>query len=161
MCTCFCVRAFLGETQTEWESISKLSCNIDDMTAEEIGFAMDILSHSGALDVYTTPIGMKKSRPGTLLSILCKESDKEKLISLIFQHTTTLGIRENICKRYTLERSIEEISTPYGNIHRKISSGYGTYKIKYEYDDLTKIAKNKKISLSQAKELALKYEKNV
>ena len=144
-----CVRVLLGETADKPEGIWELRCNLDDMTGEQIGFALELLMEQGALDAFTTPIGMKKSRPGILLTVLCREQDKEKMVRLLFQHTTTLGIRENFCNRYTLQRRIETVNTPYGPVRKKISFGYGAEHCKYEYEDLAKIAKEKGISLDE------------
>lgn len=147
-----CVRTMLGESEGG-EYVTELSCNVDDMTAEEIGFAMDILLKNGALEVYTIPIGMKKCRPGTLICVMCRESDCEKMTGLIFRHTTTLGIRENVSKRYTLKRSFETIETEYGPIRLKRASGWGVTKEKYEYDDLANIAAQNGISISEIKKI--------
>ena len=144
-----CVRVLLGETQEKPEGIWELNCNVDDMTGEQIGFALEILMDLGALDVFTIPIGMKKSRPGILLTVLCKEADKEKMVSLIFKHTTTLGIREKICSRYTLQRMVETVGTPYGVIRKKVSAGYGVRRSKYEYEDLAKAARVNDLSIEQ------------
>lgn len=151
--TANCVRAMLGEMTEEGSNILGLSCNVDDMTAEAVGFAMENLFDGGALDVFTVPIGMKKSRPGILLRVICKEQDKEKMISLIFRHTTTLGIRETVSHRYTLEREIKTLETPYGPVREKTASGYGVTRSKFEYDDLTRIAKEKGISMEEVKRL--------
>ncbi len=142
-----CVRAMVGETAETTEQILELSCNLDDMTGEAIGFAMEVLLAAGALDVFTTAIGMKKSRPGIMLTILCREADKEKLLPLIFKHTTTLGIREKICNRYTLSRKEEIAQTPYGPVRQKIATGYGVEQSKYEYEDLAKLARENNLSL--------------
>ncbi len=144
-----CVRAMLGSNNEKTDTIAELSCNLDDMTGEEIGFAMEQLFAAGALDVYTTAIGMKKNRPGILLTILCKQKDKEMLVHQIFKHTTTLGIRENTFNRYTLERRMETVQTPYGPVRRKISSGYGVERSKPEYEDLAEIARKEGISIQQ------------
>ena len=144
-----CVRVLLGETQEKPEGIWELGCNVDDMTGEQIGFATEYLMAQGALDVFTIPIGMKKSRPGILLTVLCKEVDKEKMVSLIFKHTTTLGIREKFCTRYTLERRIETVDTPYGVIRKKVSAGYGIQRSKYEYEDVARAAKANNLSIAQ------------
>lgn len=143
-----CVRALLGESADDGDIISELSCNIDDMTPETIGFAMESFFEAGALDVYTVPIGMKKSRPGTLLCVMCRESEKEKLVSMILKHTTTLGVRENISRRYTLNRTTRVVDTPYGQVRLKQSEGYGVTKAKYEFDDLARIAKEKNLSIA-------------
>ena len=144
-----CVRVMLGETGEKAEGIWELSCNVDDMTGEQIGFALETLMEQGALDVFTIPIGMKKSRPGILLTVLCREADKERMIHLIFKHTTTLGIREKYCQRHTLKRRIESVETPYGTIRRKTSFGYGVQRRKYEYEDLTRIASGENMSLME------------
>ena len=144
-----CVRGILGETHDASDRIVELSCNVDDMTAEAIGFAMERFFESGALEVYTIPVGMKKSRPGTLIRVMCREEEKETLISRIFQYTTTLGIRETLQRRYVLERKIQTIETPYGSVRRKDSSGYGVQRSKYEYEDLARIAREENLSLDE------------
>ena len=148
-----CVRAMLGETASEQEEVCELSCNVDDMTAEAVGFAMEQLFKDGALDVYTVPIGMKKSRPGILIHVMCRAADKDKILKSVFRHTTTIGIRESKLQRYVLDRSIQTLDTPYGSVRCKISSGYGVERRKYEYDDLSRIAKERNISLSEAEVL--------
>lgn len=145
-----CVRAMLGETLGQTDVVSELSCNVDDMTAEAVGFAMERLFEGGAKEVYTVPIGMKKSRPGTLIRVICTEQDKEKMLHLLFRHTTTIGVREVVTRRYVLERSVENLQTPYGEIRRKVSSGYGISRAKYEYDDLARIAGEQNMSLEEA-----------
>ncbi len=146
-----CVRAMLGHTDDQTDTVAELSCNLDDMTPEEIGFAMERLLEAGALDVFTTPIGMKKNRPGIMLTILCKPDQKDLMVQQLFRHTTTLGIRENQLHRYTLTRRTETLDTPYGPVRQKISSGYGVERSKPEYDDLTKIAREQDISLLSLK----------
>ncbi len=147
-----CIRAMLGETSNPTGEILELCCNLDDMTGEAVGFALERFLEEGALDAFTVPIGMKKSRPGILLTVLCREADRERMVHLIFRHTTTLGIRESRCKRYTLERKVETVNTPYGVIRKKCSFGYGVHREKYEYEDLAKAAKVNGISLSELSE---------
>ncbi len=138
-----CVRVMYGEIRDESnDEVVELSCNIDDMTGEAVGFAFEELLKEGALDVYTAPIQMKKSRPGILLSVMCIPEDKEKFIRLIFKHTTTIGIRESVSRRYTLSRKTHKMQTRYGRIREKISSGYGVERKKYEYEDLADIARS-------------------
>lgn len=119
------------------------------MTPEALAFAVQILFEQGALDVYTTSIGMKKGRIGTLLTCMCKTTEVEKFAALIFKHTTTLGIRENKSRRYTLNRELSTIDTPYGTVRLKTSTGYGTTKTKAEYEDIARIAREKDLPLSQ------------
>ena len=132
-------------------SIIQLDCNVDDMTAEEIGFAMERLLEEGALEVFTIPVGMKKNRPGNLICVLCNYGDKDRIIETIFKNTTTIGIREEVKKRYTLERSINKIDTEYGTIREKVSSGYGVVRTKYEYDDISRIAREQGLSLYEVR----------
>lgn len=144
-----CVRALLGETGDGGDTVVELACNIDDMTAEAIGFAMETLFASGALEVYTVPVGMKKSRPGTLLCVMCREAERDRMVELIFRHTTTLGVRENVSKRYTLSRALETVHTEYGDVRKKTASGYGVTREKYEYDDLSRIARESGRSIAE------------
>lgn len=144
-----CMRSMLGEAGESSHTVCQLSCNVDDMTAEAISFSMDRLFDAGALEVYTTPAGMKKSRPGTLICALCPEAAREAVVEAMLRHTTTIGIRESLCRRYVLERHIESIETPYGVVRRKDSCGYGVTRSKYEYDDLARIAEERRISLSE------------
>lgn len=153
-----CVRAMYGETDAVQEEICELSCNVDDMTSEAVGFAMEQLLREGALDVYTMPVGMKKSRPGILIHVMCRKADKETMERSIFKYTTTIGIRENRFWRYALERRMEALETPYGLVRYKVSIGYGVERRKYEYEDLSRIAKEKNISISEAEILVKKWE---
>ena len=142
-----CVRAFLGESEGQREAATKLECNVDDMTGEEIGFAMEQLFAAGARDVYTQPIGMKKSRPGVLLSVICLPADADRLAEVMMKHTTTLGIRRQELSRYLLERSIETVTTAFGDIRVKHARGMGVERSKPEYDDISALAKQHGVSL--------------
>ena len=144
-----CVRAMLGEQDAPAEEILELSCNLDDCTGEAIGFAMERLLDAGALDVYWTSVGMKKNRPGILLTCMCRPLDREKMVELLFRHTTTLGVRESAFRRYTLSRESKTIQTPDGDIRVKVSTGYGVVREKPEFDDLAKIARETGKSLSE------------
>lgn len=144
-----CVRAMLGETVDSINQIIELTCNLDDITPERVGYAIERLFEAGALDVFTVSVGMKKSRPGTMLCVLCNQEKRDQMIYSIFKHTTTLGIRENISRRYTLQRRVEKVETIYGEVQVKYSEGYGVKKEKYEYKDLVRIANEKEISLDE------------
>lgn len=146
-----CVRAMLGSTMEEnRDEICELSCNVDDMTGEAVGFAMERLYEAGALDVYTMGIGMKKSRPGILIHVMCREGDKKAVLHAVFQHATTIGVREHKLSRHVLSRRMEEIQTPYGTVRRKISEGFGVRREKDEFEDLARIAKAQGVSLNEA-----------
>lgn len=144
-----CVRALFGETEEAGDTVAELSCNVDDMTAEAVGYAMEAFFAAGALEVYTTPAGMKKSRPGVVIHVMCREDKKDEMAALIFRHTTTIGVRENISKRYTLKRFTETVQTPFGEMRKKISTGYGVTREKYEYEDLARVAKEQGMSIGE------------
>ena len=146
-----CVRAMLGETEERGGTVTVLSCNVDDMTAEDIGFAMERLFAGGALEVYTVPVGMKKSRPGTLIRVICRPEDEETMASLLFRHTTTLGMRIAETRRRAMERRVETVETPFGSVRVKTSAGCGVQRRKAEYDDLARIARERDMSISQVR----------
>lgn len=146
-----CVRVFLGEEAAAPEAVTCLECGLDDMTGEELGFAMEALLEAGARDVYTIPIGMKKSRPGILLSCICLPEDADRLAAVMFRNTTTLGIRRKSMDRYVLSRQSVSAPSPYESIRLKRSSGYGVERAKYEYDDLAALARKTGKSLLEVK----------
>ena len=148
-----CVRVLLGESAGGRDTVAVLACNVDDMTAEEIGFATEMLLAAGARDVYTAPIGMKKNRPGTLIRVICSPEDKERMARLLFRHTTTIGIRETEMGRYVLDRQLETSETPLGAVRVKKTAGYGVAREKYEYEDLARIAAERELSLAEARAL--------
>lgn len=148
-----CVRALLGETENAAGSVLNLSCNLDDMTAEAVSFAMERLFDAGALEVYTLSAGMKKSRSGLLLRVICRPQDRETIVQTIFRHTSTIGIRESVNRRYVLEREIQTVDTAYGPVRKKISQGFGVTRTKYEYEDLARIAREQNLSLKEAEAL--------
>lgn len=149
-----CIRAVLGNESVEKskEKICEFACNIDDMSAERIGFAMDMLMESGALDVYTQPIAMKKNRPATMLTALCLEQNKQAIVEAMFKHTSTLGVRERELYRHVLNREVTEIDSQYGKIHKKTAEGYGVSRSKYEYEDLARIARENNLSIEDVEQ---------
>lgn len=147
-----CIRAILGETESGDDQIVELCCNLDDMTPEEIGYAAELLMEKGALDVFTTAIGMKKGRPGVLLTVMCKADQKEEMAKLVFKHTTTIGIRESVHNRMVMNRKEYVKDGKYGRIHMKECTGYGITKTKPEYEDLRKIALETGLSLREIRE---------
>lgn len=176
-----CVRAILGESfaENQAETICELSCNVDDMTGEDIAFAIETFLQNGALDAFTVPCTMKKGRPGVLVTVLCKDPDQKQMTRLILQHTTTLGVRSAIKKRWVLSRTESETVIPddmlanvtspdmpaeskahelktTGNdctIRSKTSTGFGITRNKYEHDDLEKIARTYGLTLAQVRAL--------
>jgi len=144
-----CLRAMLGTVEDKTDVITELMCTVDDMTAEMAAYACQKILEGGAFDVYTVPVTMKKGRSGLLFVTLCRPEDQLSIARLIFKHTTTIGIRRHDLDRYILDREIVNTDTPYGIIRRKDSKGYGVQRSKYEYDDLSRIADEKDISISE------------
>ena len=146
------VRAFWGETEERAERMLELCCNLDDCTAESLGFAQETLLKAGAPDVWTVPIGMKKSRPAVQLCVLCREEQREEMLALLFRHTTTLGVRIFPCERPALRRETRTAETPYGPVRFKTAEGFGVRREKPEYEDLARIARETGLSLREITE---------
>lgn len=151
--TANCVRAILGEADERDDFVYELSCNIDDMTAEETAFAAERCFEAGALDVYTIPAVMKKGRSGIILCVLCTAEKNDEIVRTVFKYTSTIGIRQNLLKRYTLNRETETVETPLGEIRKKISHGYGVTREKYEYDDLAALSIQTGKSIDEIKKI--------
>ena len=154
-----CLRVLCGEAYEAGDFVIELVTNADDMTPEETGFAMEMLFEAGALEVYTQSVYMKKNRPGLLINVMCREAEKERVLRALFKHTTTIGVREYKSMRHVLERKTETIETEDGPVRKKTSAGYGAVHAKYEYDDLAKIAREKDLSLREARGIAEAAEK--
>ena len=137
------LRAFMGEEPAAEAAgaVCQFRCSIDDMTAEEFGFAAERIMADGALDVCMIPALMKKGRPGTILEVLCKPEDRDAIAASIFRNTTTIGLREETVRRRVLERREDAVETPLGRIRRKFAFGEGVAKAKAEYEDLAAAAR--------------------
>ncbi len=120
--------------------ITEISCNLDDMTGEDIAFAAERILQAGALDMFTESIYMKKGRPAVKLTVLARPEDEERLAGEIFRHTSTIGVRIHTDRRYELARRSEQRKTPLGTIEVKISEGFGVRKEKIEFASLKEIA---------------------
>jgi uncharacterized protein (TIGR00299 family) protein len=142
------VRLTIGEAssnalaaKTASETVTVLEANLDDLSPQVFGYAMDRLLEEGALDVFAMPVQMKKNRPGSLLTVLCKPEDAARLSRLIFSETTTLGVRRRDEMRQTLTRRWENVNTPWGEVRMKIASMNGTVtNYAPEYEDCRRIA---------------------
>ena len=154
------LRLFVGEpgeaamSAAEQEALSQtadeivvLEANLDDATGEQIGHAFEALFAAGALDVYTTPITMKKNRPGVLLSVLAPFDKQRACEGVLFAETTTFGIRRSICSRRKLARSIETVSTRFGDIRVKVGRGGGEPIAAPEYEDCARAARERGVPL--------------
>lgn len=132
-----------------------LETNLDDMNPEWYGPLMQKLLDAGALDVWLTPIQMKKGRPGTLLSAIAHPEDAPQLRSLIFAETTTLGIREMTVQRWPLPRRTEALDTPYGVIRIKLAEfAPGRWKAAPEHDDCVRAAQEAGVPLREVYQAA-------
>jgi hypothetical protein len=149
------LRIMLGESTEKVvagfdEEISVIEANLDDMNPQIYGYFLEKALSAGALDVYTTPVQMKKNRPGTLLTLLCKPSDTQTLMSLIFAETTTFGARTYSAQRRTLPRESVSVHTKFGDVRIKLSRVNGSIRhIVPEYEDCRKLATEKNIPLHQ------------
>ncbi len=127
-----------------------LQCNIDDMTAEMLGVAMDVLLENGAMDVHFTPILMKKNRPATCLSLLCDIADEDRFKELLFRHTTTLGIKSYPLEKTVLEIAFERLDTPLGPVTMKNALQDGkVLRSKPELEDCRELARRHDIPLPE------------
>ena len=142
------------------EEIAVIEANLDDMNPQIYGYFLEKALAAGALEVYTTPVQMKKNRPGTLLTVLCKPQDTQTLMSLIFAETTTFGARTYRAARRTLPREFVSVSTDFGDVRIKISRMNGRIlHVAPEYDDCRKLAVEKNVPLQRVISEALRaYE---
>jgi uncharacterized protein (TIGR00299 family) protein len=154
------LRVLIGETSGAEESttVTVLEANIDDSSPQVLGYAMERLLESGALDVTLTPVLMKKNRPGTLLRVIARPQDSETLAQIIFAETSTLGLRLYPVERRVKERHSVEIATPHGTVRMKIAEN-GSFAP--EYEDCRKLARESGVPLKQIlAEATLAYLKN-
>lgn len=154
------LRVFWGtdaeQEQTKKDQIVELRCNLDDMTGEAIGYVCELLLEAGALDVYTVPIQMKKSRPAVLLCCLCHPSEQDKLTQLMLRHTTTWGVRASVMDRSVLTTRMVPVKTKYGVVRVKQGTGYGVKKCKVEYGDMAAAAAQAGVELAKVERAARK-----
>lgn len=150
-----CLRAFWLDTAETGagpnDTVTELKANIDDMTGEELGQAMEALLEAGALDVSYVPLQMKKHRPGALLLCLCRPAEANRLAREILRLTSTFGVRRTDCPRYALAVTRNEVETPLGTVARKTGTGWGIVKSKPEYADLAAIARKKGVTLAEVR----------
>jgi uncharacterized protein (TIGR00299 family) protein len=145
------LRLTIGESvaaKTSSEVITVLEANLDDLNPQVFGYVMDRLLEEGALDVFGTPVQMKKNRPGMVLTVLCKPEDAGKLTQILFAETTTLGVRRRDEARQTLARRWESVRTQWGDVRIKIGSLNGTISnYAPEYEDCRRIAAEHRVPL--------------
>lgn len=148
------LRVHLAETERDQLSDTSparlLQCNIDDMTGEMLGHALELLMGQGAMDVHFAPIVMKKNRPATMISLLCGEEDEARFKELLFRHTTTLGMKSFPLEKTTLERRFDMLETPLGPVTMKRALLKGeVIRSKPEFEECRVIARRNDIPLSE------------
>jgi uncharacterized protein (TIGR00299 family) protein len=148
------LRLLIGEQKAtqgiSTDMLVMLKTNIDDLNPEIYDYVMQKLFAAGALDVFLTPIQMKKNRPGTQLSVLCREGDSARVSEILFLETSTLGVRETQIRRHSLKREIQEVKTPWGAVSIKIAHlPNGEIKFAPEYEDCRKLAQQYDIALRE------------
>ncbi len=154
------LRVLLGEREDGLEHLSLLETNLDDTTPELLGYVLETLLQAGALDVFFTPIQMKKNRPAVMLSVLCRPQDMPVLEGILFRETSTLGVRRQAVERHALERFQQSVETPYGAIRVKAARlPDGSLKFAPEYEDCKRAAEAHDVPLRTVYEAACKAVK--
>jgi uncharacterized protein (TIGR00299 family) protein len=142
-------------------AVSVIKCAIDNMPGERFGHLMEQLFHGGALDVYYSPVQMKKNRPGVMVEVLCREADIEEICTLIFKHSTTIGLRIDRENRVELPRESFLVNTCYGEIRvKKVCLPDGNERLSPEYDDCATAANTHGVSLAEVQEVVRHETKN-
>ncbi len=157
------LRISLGEAQqpvqtnAATEEIAILEANLDDLNPQLIGYVVDLAHAEGALDVFTTPVHMKKNRPGTLLTVLARPENEAQLRALLFRESSTLGVRTRHEKRYALARHYETVTTPWGEVRMKIADSNGAVShYAPEYEDCRRIAAQQHLPLKHVMQEAIR-----
>lgn len=156
------LRAVIGRLEDDADqtpaTITVIEANIDDLSPQIFGYLMELVLAAGALDIFYTPVQMKKNRPGTLLTLLCNQADREKMVDIIFRETTTLGVRYRTEQREILRREKVPVETPYGKITLKISRRPDGRMINMtpEFEDCRLAAERHEVSLREVQLAAIK-----
>lgn len=137
------------ENQETKDTIIKMETNIDDCSGEVLGFVMERLMKAGARDVHYVPVFMKKNRPAWVLNVICKEEDIETLQNIIFEETTTIGIRYSIMERTILPRETRTLPTPWGEVQVKVCTLNGKEQLYPEYESVAQLSREKEIPFAE------------
>ena len=156
------LRIFIGEVKDviDYDEVLLVETNIDDMNPELYTYIFDRLFKNDALDVFITPLIMKKGRPGNMLSVLCERNDFRKIFNVIFEETTTIGIRTSLVKRLKQKRGFVEVETPFGKVKAKRIEFEDKVKIIPEYEECRIIAEKNSIPLINVYEVVQRFAKN-
>lgn len=156
------MRLMIGEAvqKNEWgteESIRVLEVNLDDMNPQIYGYFLEKALAAGALDIFATPVQMKKNRPGMLITVLCAPADEGKFQEMLFAETTTLGVRSTLAQRRILPREWVKVSTRFGEVRMKVARVNGLVRqVSPEFEDCRKLAEEKKVPLQEVLDAALR-----
>jgi len=152
------LRMFVGEAEGPAHAgrILEIACEIDDMNPQLFGPLMDRLHQAGALDVFYAAVQMKKNRPGTLVTVLARPEDRERLSGILFSETTTIGVRYQEMMRECLERGFESVETPYGPIRIKVARRAGRIlNAAPEFDECARVAADRSVPIKDVQALAM------
>ena len=149
------LRAMLITPRSSEDTIVKLECNVDDCTGEALGFAAERLMREGARDAHYTPVFMKKGRPAYQLTVVCRESDRQRMERIVFEETSTVGIRRVAMDRTVMDRRIDEVNTPIGRVQVKVCTIDGIEKSHPEYESLAAICREKGIPFRDAYDIVM------
>ena len=149
------LRAMLITPRSSEDTIVKLECNVDDCTGEALGFAAERLMREGARDAHYTPVFMKKGRPAYQLTVVCRESDRQRMERIMFEETSTVGIRRVAMDRTVMDRRIDEVDTPIGRVQVKVCTIDGIEKSHPEYESLAAICREKGIPFRDAYDIVM------
>ena len=138
-----------AENQETKDTIIKMETNIDDCSGEVLGFVMERLMKAGARDVHYVPVFMKKNRPAWVLNVICKEEDMEMLQNIIFEETTTIGIRYSRMERTILPRETRTLPTPWGEVLAKVCTLNGKEQLYPEYESVAQLSREKEIPFAE------------
>ena len=138
-----------AENQETKDTIIKMETNIDDCSGEVLGFVMERLMKAGARDVHYVPVFMKKNRPAWVLNVICKEEDMETLQNIIFEETTTIGIRYSRMERTILPRETRTLPTPWGEVLAKVCTLNGKEQLYPEYESVAQLSREKEIPFTE------------
>lgn len=149
------LRAMLITPRSSEDTIVKLECNVDDCTGEALGFAAERLMREGARDAHYTPVFMKKGRPAYQLTVVCRESDRQRMERIVFEETSTVGIRRVAMDRTVMDRRIDEVDTQIGRVQVKVCTIDGIEKSHPEYESLAAICREKGIPFRDAYDIVM------
>ena len=145
----------MEHTEDDHDEVLLLECNLDDMTGEALGYALERVLAAGALDAWFTPIYMKKNRPASMLSVLCRPEDGPALRETLLRETSTLGVRWQPMRRLIAQRRSDQVRTPWGMVRRKLKILDGqVVSVKPEYEDCAQLAREHQVPFERVFEAA-------